>query len=230
MGRRVGDALAAADDIEFVCGLVRSSQLSTDGCLAPLSDDVDQVISDCDVLFDFTDFDRTLELAAKYVNEGRPLFVGSTVRSGDGLERLMNFAADIPIIYGPNISRGASVLFGVLETLAGRLGPGYDAKVIGVHHRRKKEAPSGTSGEIARRVQAGRGDELPPEIVSLLAGGAISNHEIIFGSHNDEIRISHNVTRPDIDQAVLRTACQWLTAKAPGFYGLPEVLADAEAL
>ena len=122
------------------------------------------------------------------------------------------------------------MLFGVLETLAGRLGPGYDAKVIGVHHRRKKEAPSGTSGEIARRVQAGRGDELPPEIVSLLAGGAISNHEIIFGSHNDEIRISHNVTRPDIDQAAVRTACQWLTAKAPGFYGLPEVLADAEAL
>ena len=121
MGLRVGAALAAADDIQFICGLVRSSQLSTDGCLAPLSDDVDQVISDCDVLFDFTDFDRTLELAAKCVNEGRPLFVGSTVRSGDGLESLMNFAADIPIIYGPNISRGASVLFGVLETLAGRL-------------------------------------------------------------------------------------------------------------
>ena len=109
-------------------------------------------------------------------------------------------------------------------------GPGYDAKVIGVHHRRKKETPSGTSGEIARRIQAGRGDESPPEIVSLLAGGAISNHEIIFGSHNDEIRISHNVTRPDIDQTVLRTACQWLMAKAPGFYGLHEVLADAEAL
>ncbi|MEC7656827.1 MAG: 4-hydroxy-tetrahydrodipicolinate reductase, partial [Pseudomonadota bacterium] len=54
MGLRVGAALAAADDIEFVWGLVRSSQLSTDGCLAPLSDDVDQVISDCDVLFDFT--------------------------------------------------------------------------------------------------------------------------------------------------------------------------------
>ena len=86
MGRRVGAALAATDDIQFICGLVRSSQLSTDGCLAPLSDDVDQVISDCDVLFDFTDFDRTLELAAKCVDEGRPLFVGSTVRSGDGLE------------------------------------------------------------------------------------------------------------------------------------------------
>ena len=86
MGLRVGAALAAADDIEFVWGLVRSSQLSTDGCLAPLSDDVDQVISDCDVLFYCTDFDWTLELAAKCVNEGRPLFVGSTVRSGDGLE------------------------------------------------------------------------------------------------------------------------------------------------
>jgi len=229
MGRRVGAALSATEGVDFVYGLVRPTQNSAEGCQAALTDDVDRVLGACDVLFDFTDFERTLELAALCADAGRPLFVGTTARSGDGLDRLQAFAADIPIIYGPNISRGASVLFGVLEQLAARLGPGYDAKVIGVHHRRKKETPSGTSSEMARRIQAGRGDDTPPEIISLLAGGAISNHEIIFGSHNDEIRITHNVTRPDIDPTVLLAACQWLTTEAPGFYGLPEVLADMDS-
>ena len=98
-------------------------------------------------------------------------------------------------------------------------------KHVATVHKRKKELPSGTSFEIARRIQAARGDEVLPEVVSLLAGGAYSNHEIIFAGHNDEIRISHNVTRPDIDPDILIAGFQWLMTKRNGFYGLPEVLA-----
>jgi len=225
MGRRVGEALAAMEGVDFVSGLVRPSQISAADCRAPLTDDAGAALDACHVLVDFTDFERTLALAALCAAAGRPLMVGTTARTDGDLEALAGCAATVPILYAPNVSRGASVLFGVLETLAGRLGPAYDAKVIGVHHRLKKDMPSGTAAEIARRIQAGRGEDTPPEIVSLRAGGAYSNHEILFAGHNDEIRISHNVTRPEIDRDVLLAALRWLTTKGPGFYGLPEVLA-----
>lgn len=226
MGRRVGDTLDAMEGIDFVAGLVRPSQLTVTGCKAPLSDDTESTLAACDVLLDFTNFDRTLTLAALCAKLDRPLFVGTTAPTNADLAVLEKRTADIPILYAPNISWGAATLFGILETLSERLGPAYDAKIIGVHHREKKETPSGTSAEIARRIQAGRDEDTPPEIVSLRAGGAYSNHEIIFAGHNDEIRISHNVTRPDIDTDVLLTACKWLTTKGPGFYSLPEVLAE----
>jgi|GEM_PF-5784966 len=226
MGRRVGDALDPMEGVEFVSGLVRSSQVSPQDCKAPLSDDIAATLGACDVLIDFTLFDRTLALAAQCAEVGRPLFVGTTAGTAADVRALEEFSVDIPILYAPNVTRGAATLFGILETLAGQLGSSYDAKIIGVHHKKKKETPSGTSSEIARRIQTGRGDDTPPEIASLLAGGAYSNHEIIFAGHNDEIRISHNVTRPDIDPDVLGAGFQWLLTKQNGFYGLPEVLAD----
>ena len=225
MGRRVGDALYAMDGVDFVTGLVRSSQIAATGCKAPLSADTGSTLGACDVLLDFTDFERTLELAALCAAAGRPFFVGTTAPTNTEFGALEDFTASIPILYAPNISWGAATLFSILETLSGQLGPAYDAKVIGVHHREKKDTPSGTSAEIARRIQAGRNEDTLPEIVSLRAGGAYSNHEIIFAGYNDEIRISHNVTRPEIDTDVLLAACRWLTTKGPGFYALPEVLA-----
>ena len=225
MGRRVGDALDAMRGVSFVGGLVRSSQISIEGCKAPLSDDVAATLDACDLLLDFSIFDRTLALASHCADAGRPFFVGTTAGTAEHVRALEEFSIDIPILYAPNVTRGAGTLFGILEKLAGQLGPSYDAKVIGVHHKKKKELPSGTSFEIARRIQAARDDDALPEIVSLLAGGAYSNHEIIFAGHNDEIRISHNVTRPDIDPDILGAGFQWLMTKRNGFYGLPEVLA-----
>lgn len=225
MGRRVGDALDSMGGVSFVAGLVRSSQISSEGCKAPLSDDVAATLDTCDLLLDFSLFDRTLALASQCADVGRPFFVGTTAATTADVRALEEFSSHIPILYAPNVTRGAGTLFGIIETLAGQLGPSYDAKIIGVHHKKKKETPSGTSSEIARRIQVGRDDEAPPEIASLLAGDAYSNHEIIFAGHNDEIRISHNVTRPDIDQDILGAGFQWLMTKRNGFYGLPEVLA-----
>ncbi len=226
MGRRVGAALAGMEGVNFTCGLVRLSCLAADGCAAPLVDDAQAAIDHCDVLMDFTDVDRTLELSRLCAAAGRPVFVGTTMRTEAELDTLRKIAVDIPILCGPNVTRGAATLFGILEELARRLGPDYDAKVLGLHHRAKKEVPSGTSGEIARRIRTGRGDDAPPEIVTVLAGGTYGTHEALFAGPNDEIRITHTVTRPDIDISVLRAGLDWLMTKPAGFYGISEVLAE----
>jgi len=226
MGRRVGAALDEMDAVAYVSGLVRSSQIAEADCKAPLTDDAVAAIAGCDVLIDFTARERSMELAALCAEAKCALWVGTTGLNEVDLATLRSTAVHSPILYSPNLTRGASTLFGVLETLAARLGPRYDAKVLGIHHNKKKETPSGTSAEIARRIQTGRGDDAPPEIATLLAGGTYGIHEILFASPNDEIRITHTVTRPEIDQDVLLAAFRWLSSKGPGFYGLPEILAE----
>jgi len=225
MGRRVGAALAGLDGVDFVAGLVKPEQIAEKDIAARLFDDVSETIESCDVLLDFTARERTMELAAFCAAKGRAYFVGTTGLTADDLKALENFAATVPILYAPNLTRGAATLFGITELLAGRLGTGYDAKILGLHHNRKKETPSGTSAEFARRIQDGRREETPPEIATLLAGSTYGTHEILFAGTNDEIRISHTVTRPEIDTDVLDTALNWLVEKDNGFFGLPEILA-----
>ena len=60
----------------------------------------------------------------------------------------------------------------------------------------------------------------------MLAGGTYGTHEALFAGPNDEIRITHTVTRPDIDVTVLRAGLDWLMSKPAGFYGISEVLAE----
>lgn len=225
MGRRVGAELNAMDGVMFVCGLVRGSCVSTKECLAPLTDDALAAVRSCDVLMDFTNIDSTLKLARICAELKRPIFVGTTTRRAKDIEMLKEIATDIPVLYAPNITRGAAALFGVLQELAHRLGPIYDTKVLGIHHRDKKETPSGTSSEMARCIQEGRGDDILPEISTVLAGGAYGTHEALFAGHNDEIRVVHTVTRPDIDGCVLSAGLEWLMAKPAGFFGISEVLA-----
>ena len=143
MGRRVGNALDAMGGVSFIGGLVRSSQISSVGCKAPLSDDLAATLDACDVLLDFSTFDRTLALASYCAGAGRPFFVGTTAGTAEHVRALQEFSVDIPILYAPNVTRGASTLFGIIEKLSVQLGPSYDAKVIGVHHKRKKELPKG---------------------------------------------------------------------------------------
>lgn len=225
MGRRVGAALAAMEGVDFVAGLVKQAQIDAEGVLAPLGADPALVIAGCDVLIDFTARERSLELAALCAEANTPLLVGTTGLTEKDLDELERLSAATAILYAPNLTKGAATLFGIVEELARRLGPGYDAKLLGLHHNKKKETPSGTSAEFARRIQSGRGDEAPPEIATLLAGGTYGVHEIMFASGNDEIRISHTVTRPEINEEVLRAALDWLGAKESGFFGLPEILA-----
>ena len=118
MGRRVGAELNAMDGVMFVCGLVRGSCVSTKECLAPLTDDALAAVRSCDVLMDFTNIDSTLKLARICAELKRPIFVGTTTRRAKDIEMLKEIATDIPVLYAPNITRGAAALFGVLQELA----------------------------------------------------------------------------------------------------------------
>ena len=224
MGRRVGLALKGMEGVNYYMGLVKTEQLDAKDIMAPLSDNVDNALKTCDVLLDFTSKRRAVELAELCAKVGKPILIGTTGFDSNDFKRFECLSKNVAILYAPNLTMGAATLFLHAEELARHLGRNYDVKVIGIHHNKKKEIPSGTSVELARRIQAGRQDKESPEIASLLAGGAYGVHEILFASDSEEIRVSHNVTKPTIDYGVLQLSLDWLVENKKGFATLSEIL------
>ena len=99
------------------------------------------------------------------------------------------------MIYAPNITRGVNAIIFLAE-LASRIMGNYDIEIVEMHHKSKRDSPSGTALKIADKLQGGRNVFLKSSttdipISSIRAGGMISSHKIMLVGENDMIEISH---------------------------------------
>jgi 4-hydroxy-tetrahydrodipicolinate reductase len=170
-----------------------------------------------------------------------PLVIGTTGFSPDELARIDEAANHIPVLLAPNMSVGANVLFDVAAEMARKLGADFDVEIIEAHHRFKKDAPSGTALEAARRVAAARGtperniifgrhgdtgvrpsDEIA--IHAVRAGDIVGDHTILFSCLGERLELIHRAhTRDAFARGALRGA-RWLLSKGPGRYSYKDVL------
>ncbi|MFQ5693857.1 MAG: 4-hydroxy-tetrahydrodipicolinate reductase [Nitrospinota bacterium] len=235
MGRRVGAALAGRPGVRLEWGILRRlpppREEAAAGLPPKLTQKAAEALREVDVAVDFSRPPAALALARACARLGRPLLVGTTGFGERERKALAACAQKIPLLYAPNLTRGMNAVFEAAERMAARLGAGYDARVLGIHHGKKKETPSGTSSELARRVAAGRGGggrlrggASAPSITTILMGGTLGEHKVFFANANEEIEISHRVTRPEVDPEVLAAALRFLLKSPPGFYGLDDVL------
>ncbi|MEI6082233.1 MAG: dihydrodipicolinate reductase C-terminal domain-containing protein, partial [Verrucomicrobiota bacterium] len=97
-------------------------------------------IASCDAVIDFTHADATLPVLQKCVELGKVIVIGTTGHSNDVRQAITEASAKIPVIFSPNYSVGVNTLFWLTKKAAEILGPEYDAEVIEVHHRLKKDA------------------------------------------------------------------------------------------
>ena len=105
-------------------------------------------IAGCDAVIDFTHADATLPVLKKCVELGKIIVIGTTGHSNDVRKAITEASTKIPVIFSPNYSVGVNTLFWITKKAAEILGPEYDAEVIEVHHRLKKDAPSGTARQL----------------------------------------------------------------------------------
>jgi 4-hydroxy-tetrahydrodipicolinate reductase len=155
---------------------------------------------------------------------------------------LAGFAKDLPIVFAPNMSVGLNVMLRLLEQAALLLGDGYDVEVLEAHHRHKVDAPSGTAlamGEVLARA-LGRnladdgvftrhghtGERKSGSIgfATLRGGDVIGDHTVMFLGTGERIEISHrSSSRANYVAGSLRAA-RFLAGRAPGLYGMDDVL------
>jgi len=200
---------------------------------------------DADVVIDFTTPAATRALAEQCLASGTPLVSGTTGlddAAGDALRRL---AEKVPVVHAPNMSAGVTLFFHLAELAAAGLRD-FDAEIVEMHHRRKVDAPSGTAVRLAEVVARSRGLE-PAEVIrtersgqvgprprdeigvmTLRGGSVIGDHALHLVGESERIEISHRAMDRSIFAAGAVRAAIWATGRAPGLYGMADVLGLTE--
>ena len=108
-------------------------------------DDLSAIIGQADVVIDFSFHSATLGIAERCAKYKKAVVIGTTGHSAEEKARIVALKAQIPMVMATNFSTGVNTLFWLTRKAAEILGPGFDLEVVEMHHRLKKDAPSGTA-------------------------------------------------------------------------------------
>jgi 4-hydroxy-tetrahydrodipicolinate reductase len=196
---------------------------------------------DCDVIVDFSTPAATAPLLQWAVENRRPIVIGTTGHTPEEKQRLLALAAKVPCVWSGNFSVGVNLLYHLTQQAAHILGDDYDAEVVEMHHRFKKDAPSGTAARLleiilkerhltAEALRHGRngitGERSSREvgIHSLRGGDVVGDHTVIFAALGERLELTHKTSdRAILARGALRAA-QWIVTQPPRVYDMQDVL------
>ncbi len=207
-----------------------------------LGDDLDAVLGGADVVIDFTFHQSTVSMARLCAARQKAIVIGTTGHSEAERKELEAMASQIPMVWSSNYSTGVNALFWLTKKAAEILGPGFDLEIVEMHHRLKKDAPSGTAATLARILaearrqpleQAARygrqgvvGERTDAEIGihSLRGGDVVGDHTVIFAAAGERVELTHKASSRDTFALGALRAAQWVAGKKPGLYDMQDVL------
>ena len=195
-----------------------------------------------DVVVDFTFHESTVPLAGICAEHKKPIVIGTTGHSEAEQKELTRLSAQIPLVWSSNFSTGVNALFWLTRKAAEILGPEFDVEIVEMHHRLKKDAPSGTAKTLARIVADARGlprsgalrhgreglvgERTRAEIGmhSLRGGDVVGDHTVIFAAAGERLELTHNASSRETFAGGALRAAQWVVGKKPGLYDMQDVL------
>ena len=204
-------------------------------------DDPAPLVAKADVVVDFSFHAATLAIATLAARHGKPLVIGTTGHTEAEKAAVRKAVAGIPVVWAGNYSIGVNLLNALVRRAARTLGAGWDIELVEMHHRLKKDAPSGTAEKLleilreerkvaADQLRHGRsglvGERTPSEIgVHALRGGdVIGDHTVLFASEGERLELTHKASsRTIFAQGALRAA-RWAVGKPAGIHGMEQVL------
>jgi 4-hydroxy-tetrahydrodipicolinate reductase len=244
MGQCVRAAIAESPQLELGAALeVRGHPSVGDsiGGAIKISDDPKAALSACEIAIDFTTPEATLEVMRAAAEVGAAYVCGTTGFSDAQRAEIGDLAARIPIVHAPNFSVSVNILAWLTREAARKLGGGYDAELVEIHHSEKRDAPSGTSLHLAEAVAAGRDQKLADHLVlertgnigarpedaigiQTLRGGDIAGeHTVMFVGQGERLELVHRAsTRDHFARGAVRAA-EWLAGRDPGLYPVTRV-------
>ena len=198
-------------------------------------------IAGCDVIIDFRSHHATGRLLELAVARRKPIVIGTTGHAPDEKQRLLALAAQVPCVWAGNFSVGVNLLFALTRRATAVLGADYDTEVIEMHHRFKKDAPSGTAARLleiileerkltADSLKHGRsgitGERKPTEVgVHALRGGdVVGDHTVLFAALGERVELTHKASDRGIFARGAVRAAQWVVGQPAGVYDMQDVL------
>lgn len=207
-----------------------------------VGDDLRGIISRTDAVIDFSSHDATAGIVELCAQNRKALVIGTTGHTDAEKNQISNLKSQIPIVWSANYSTGVNALFWLTRKAAEILGPGYDLEIIEMHHRLKKDAPSGTAkslaeilaaarqqhlSKVARHGREGVGGERTAEeigIHSVRGGDVVGDHTVIFATNGERLELTHKASsRETFANGALRAAL-WVVKQKPGLYDMQDVL------
>jgi len=205
-------------------------------------DDIKTVIESGDVVIDFSFHNATAGIAELCVKHRKALVIGTTGHSDAERSQISNLKSQIPIVWSSNYSTGVNTLFWLTRKAAEILGPGFDLEIIEMHHRMKKDAPSGTAKSLAEILAAVRKEQLDKivrhgragivgertsseiGVHSIRGGDVVGDHTVIFANAGERLELTHKASSRDTFANGALRAAQWVEKQKPGLYDMQDVL------
>ena len=202
----------------------------------------DKAFKKADVIIDFTIPDCTLEILKIASKLQKKVVIGTTGFNKNQENQIKKFSKKIPILKAGNMSLGINLLMYLTEITSKSLGDEYLSKIFEVHHKHKKDYPSGTALMLGKGIADGKNKDLYNLIGkkffnkksfpygnkinfnSIRKGEIIGEHEVKFSSGKEIITLNHQAFDRSLYSDGALTASQWLMKKRPGLYSMRDLL------
>ena len=195
-----------------------------------------------DGVLDFTSPAATVAFAGLAAQARIVHVIGTTGFSDDDLAKLEAAARHATIVKAGNMSMGVNLLAALTARVAATLGPEFDIEILEMHHRHKRDAPSGTSLMLGAAAAKGRdvalaehsvrtrdGDTGPRRtgdigFAALRGGDVVGEHRVIFAGPGERIELTHIASDRRIFARGAVRAALWARGRPPGLYSMADVL------
>lgn len=179
---------------------------------------------------------------ARAADQGIPYVIGTTGLTAEEQKAVDAAAGKIPVVQSGNYSLGVNLLLELVRKAAATLGPEYDIEVTEMHHRHKKDAPSGTALMLAKSAAAGRGVDFDENAIygrkgdvgerpvgeiavhALRGGSVVGDHTVMFAGDVERVEITHKAQSREAFAAGAVKALEWAKGAKSGLYTMRNVL------
>ena len=249
MGRAIAALAHAAGDIQIVGAAAAANDPNQGKDLGELAGlgsigvavtaDVASSLLGAEVVIDFSVASAVRPLVASAVRSGVAIVSGTTNIDAETRGALERAGASVPVLWAPNMSLGVQVLAELVEQAVRRLGAGFDAEIVEIHHRRKIDSPSGTAKRLADAVRKVRpssvelhgrdGDvgartDAEVAVYGVRGGDVIGDHTVFLLGSGERIELTHRASSRDLFAHGAIRAARFLVGKKPGTYSISDVL------
>ena len=216
-------ALAAADPRFCLSVLLvsPSSALLTRPSPYPALTYVAKLETPVDVIIDVSLPQAFAQTAKAVRDSGAALVCGVTGFDELGLNALAELSRTHAVLHTHNFSRGVAVLKHLARVAAELLGPTFDVGILDIHHRNKRDAPSGTALSLETALRQGGISSVQHS--ALRIGSVVGEHQVHFSGKAEEITLTHRAADRAMFALGALDAAAWLAGKAAGSYTIEAV-------
>lgn len=241
VGKLLLEDLKSTPDMSLSTVYVRSE---LDFAIDPsvlVTSDMKAFLNSCDLVIDFSLPEACEMLLESAIATPKPLVIGTTGLNTHQLNLLKQASEQMPLLYATNMSLGVALLNKLVYQAAKTL-EGFDIEIVEMHHRHKKDAPSGTALTLSESAAAGRGVDIDKvrvsgrdgnigerskdeiAVMALRGGDIVGRHTVGFYNDGEFIELNHTATsRNTFSKGALR-AGKWLVNQENGLYSISDCL------